>query len=561
MDADAPESRPPHGPPAAPAASIGAAVRATSLVTLASRVGGLARDLLVGLMFRDTALGTAFANAFAIPNLFRRLFGEGALSAAFIPEYTRALKTDRAAAGRLASLTILWLGIATSLLTVLGELVLLVLLFTLPRDPDRETAIGLTMTMLPFMPLICAAAVMSGMLQVHGRFGPAASGPLILNAFIIGVGLWFVLRHEVAGTGAAYAIGVATTLSGGSQVWWFVRLLRADVAWTRATAPARPAARAMLGRFIPVMIGAGTLQLNALMDIAIASYTLWVGPTLLGRPYPLDDTSGSILALTSRLYQFPLGVFGIAVASAIFPLLSRHADEPTAFIHTLRRGVRLSLFIALPASIGLILVRHDAVAVLVPTYSAVGKLRCADVLLGFAPGVWAYSLNHVLTRAFYALGDTRTPMRIALAMVAVNFALNITLIWWLREAGLAWSTSISAVLQTVVLWNVLGRRLRRAPGPHDPAAEPHAWNAETTAAVLRLIALGAAMAAAVLALLWAWPIDPAAAAWTDRAGALWRSQGLRALAATALGAAVYGGGALAWRLQELHWLLPRARAR
>lgn len=546
MDAQPPQPTPiPPASSPAPSAptgpSLGSAVRTTSLVTLASRIGGLARDMLVGLMFRDTALGSAFSFAFAVPNLFRRLFGEGALSAAFIPLYTRAHKNDPALAGALASLTLRWLGLATSALTVVAEVVLLILWAALPPDADRQTMILLTMVMLPFMPTICMAAIMSGMLQVHGRFGPASSGPLILNTFIIVVGLYFVLTKQAAGHAAAYSIAAATTLSGATQACWFYRLLTPHVRWTRATAPAAPQGREMVGKFIPVLIGAGTLQLNTFLDQLIATYTLWAGPKLFGADYPLSDASGTIIAMAGRLYQFPLGVFGIAVAAAVFPLLSRHADEPARFIDILRRGLRLSFFISLPAALGLILVRTDATAALVPTFSEEGKLRCAAVLMGFAPGVWAYSVNHVLTRAFYALGDTATPMRIAIAMVLVNVTLNLTLIWPMQEAGLAWSTSISAMLQTLVLLIILKRRLGAdLVGP--------IIDGPTARSLLRTLILAGIMALAVygVQLLWPTPDD-----------ARWSHHVARFLVTSAVGGAVFLIIARALRITELLQLLPR----
>jgi putative peptidoglycan lipid II flippase len=204
--------------------------------------------------------------------------------------------------------------------------------------------------------------------------------------------------------------------------------------WTRDFAAAAPAGRTVLQRFGPVALGLGTLQLNTFLDTLIAMWPTWVGPTILGAAYPLDEASNVILSLTARLYQFPLGVFGIAIASAAFPLLARHADNPPLFIETLRRGIRLSLFVGLPASAGLVLVRSDITSVLFghgsKGFSVEGLERSAAVLLGFAPAVWAYSLNHVLTRGFYARGDTRTPMRVSIAVMLLNLGLNVSLIWW-----------------------------------------------------------------------------------------------------------------------------------
>lgn len=525
-------------------------------MTLLSRVGGLVRDVLIGRIFGDTGLASSFAAAFAIPNMFRRLFGEGALSAAFIPEYTRACGPEAATvadrprpgepadpdhpAGALASLTLLWLGLATGALTVLVEAALLVLLLVLPHDAERALSFRLIMVMLPFMPLICITAILAGMLQVHGRFAASASGPLVLNGFIIAVGGYCLFTGTVGDVRVAYALGVATVLSGATQAFWFARLLRPHVRWTRRTAPAKEPARRMLRRFVPVMLGLGTLQLNAFLDTLVAMWPIWIGGTMLGMAYPLDDGSNIILSLTARLYQFPLGVFGIAVATAAFPMLARHADDPALFAATLRRGLRLSLFIGLPASAGLILVREPITRVLFSGgksgFSEDGLARSALVLAGFAPGIWAYSLNHVFTRAFYAKGDTRTPMRISICMVALNLTLNLTLIWWLREAGLAWATTASSIVQCIIL-GALCREKLGAPGIDRP----------TAAAFARIALATAVMAAVVLA---AQRILPTSGGWS---AAL-----LQLGISCAVGIGAYTAAAIALRGPEMGWLFKRA---
>ncbi|MFN0012668.1 MAG: murein biosynthesis integral membrane protein MurJ [Phycisphaerales bacterium] len=520
--------------------SLSRAVRAVFSVTLLSRVGGLVREVIVARIFGDTAIGSAFAAAFAIPNLFRRLFGEGALSAAFIPEYTRHVRDQPEQAHRLASLTLITLGLATGVLTVVVELLLLGLLVLLPHDAERALSLRLIMVMLPFMPFICIVAILAGMLQVHGRFAASATGPLVLNGFIIAFGLYFLLTNQVAQERPAYIIGAATVLSGLTQAMWFAVLLRPHVRWTREVRPALGSGRVMLNRFVPVLIGLGTLQLSAFIDTAITMYPLWFGPQFLGRAYPLDEKSAVILSAMQRLYQFPLGVFGIAVATAVFPLLARAAGDAEAFGSTLRRGMRLSLFIGLPASVGLVLVRHDLVAVLFGAgtnaagktgFSQEGVARSTLVLLGYAPAVWAYSLNHVLTRAFYALGDTRTPMRVSVGMVFVNLTLNCTLIWFLREAGLAWGTSICAIAQCTILAALLHRR---GHAPVDRAA----W-----AGALRILLATVVLVAVCALVLWALP-EPQT----------WWQRAVRLAAATSAGVAGFTVGALLLRVPELRWL-------
>lgn len=560
--------------PAARATTLAGAVRAVSGVTLLSRFGGLARDIVLVRTFGDTVVGSAFSSAFQIPNMFRRLFGEGALSAAFVPEYTDAVRAgDHDPAGpsatsashpteadRFASLVILALGVVTGAITVLVEVVLFGLLLLTAPNPEQRLSILLIAIMLPFMPLVCMTAIKAGMLQVHSRFGASMSGPLILNTFIIVVGGYCWFTGHLAGAKVAYVLAFATVLSGLTQLLYFARLLRPHFRFVRPLiarasdaqdplAPARPRARRMLRRFVPVMLGLGTLQLNAFIDTLISMWPIWVGPTLLGFAYPLDGSSAAIMTFTQRLYQFPLGVFGIAVATAAFPMLSRHAGEPEKFLHTIQRGVRLSLFIGLPASIGLALIREDAVSVLFgfgkSGFSSGGLTRSAAVLLGFSVGIWAYSLNHLFTRVFYARGDTRTPMNVSIAMVAVNLALNLTLIWdyraigvplHLREAGLAWSTSLCAMLQTLIL-----ARLSRRFLP------PHAMFDRVTVVGCAKVAL----AAAVMGLMvWAF-----LGIWGPRS--TWTQHAVSLGASVALGGVTFLAAAIALRTHELRWLFHR----
>jgi putative peptidoglycan lipid II flippase len=170
------------------------------------------------------------------------------------------------------------------------------------------------------------------------------------------------------------------------------------------------------------------------------------------------------VSFAQRLYQFPLGVFGIAVATAIFPALARLAEDRDAFVDVLRRGLRLVVFVGLPATAGLILVRGPLTTAIYQGghFTAADAGRVQFILIGYASAVWAYSMIHVLTRAYYARGETAVPVKVAVSMVGLNLALNCTLIWTpLREAGLAWSTAICAVIQVCLLAVLLRRRVER----------------------------------------------------------------------------------------------------
>lgn len=388
--------------------------------------------------------------------------------------------------------------------------------------------------------LICVAAILGGMLQAHGRFAPWAAAPIILNACILAAAAPFFGINDPDPRLWAYIIAAAIMVAGVIQLVWSLRMLGKRAVWTRRFGGIRDEARALSGRFFPALIGLGTLQLNALLDTVIAMWPNWVGPTVMGRPYPLDVSSNAVLFYAQRLYQFPLGVFGIAVATVAFPQLARAAGDATAFGRTLRNAARLSLFIALPASVGLALVRDDLVATvytgLGDGFSAEGAAKASRVVLGYAVAVWSYSLVHVLTRGFYALGDTRTPMRVAFLVVALNLTGNLLLIWPLGEAGLAWSTALTSVLQACVL-TVLLRSKAATPLLDRATAQAAGKTAVCTALMGGVVGL----------ILWIWPERTG---WSSHAGALGT--------AVVAGALVYAVCAKAAKAPELGWLLGRS---
>lgn len=520
-----------------------AAVRVVAGLTFVSRLGGLARDMASSRVLGDTAEGSAFAFAFLIPNLFRRLFGEGALSAAFIPIYTDEQGRDPTRSARFATVTIFLLAALTMTITLALEATLGLVLLLAPGSPERALTLRLTMVLLPYMPLVCTTALMGGMLQVHGRFAPAAGASIILNVVIIaGAAAAATLRVDRAT--AAYVMAGAALASGFGQLAWCTWALRPFVRWTRVAAGVGDSTRLMLKRFVPGAIGLGALQVNTMIDGLIASWPILVGPTIFGLAYPLDDRSNAVLGYTQRLYQFPLGVFGLAIATAVFPALARAAGNGALFSEMVRRGVRLSLFIGLPASAGLMIVRRDLVSVVFEggAFSSEGVDRAAFILMGYAGAVWAYSVNHTLVRAFYARGDTRTPLRISLATVALNLTGNVSLIWipGMGEAGLAWSTAISSTTQCVLL----SRALRGSmPGGR-------LLDGEDYAAIGRLA--GATMAMALVTL--------AAVALTPDLGG-WIGRLARLSVALGAGVASYGAACAALRTPELGWLLSRRSAR
>lgn len=540
---------------------LAAAIRIVSGFTLLSRFFGLARDILTAHLFGNSLIGSAFASAFAIPNIFRRLFGEGALSAAFIPEYVKARKSDPAIADRFAQHVVSLLFLVSGAITLIAEVILLILLLTgAGQDPERRLSFQLLILMLPMMPLVCLTAILGGMLQVQGKFGPPAAAPIILNLFQILAGGYFLfIRKSHDSSTPAYAVGAAALLASIAQVIWCMAALsrRPSLLPTRLTTtpddPITPHTRVMFSRFVPALIGLGTIQINTMLDQLWAMWPIWIGDTMLGHKYPLDETSNSVLSYAMRLYQFPLGVFGIAVATAILPLLSRSADNNADFQAVLKRGLRLSLFIGLPASIGLVLIREPIITVLFSGsstgFDTDGLTRASAVLTGFAPGVWAYSLNHVLTRAFYAKGDTSTPMKISMAMVALNLVLNLALIWPLREAGLAWATGLSAMIQTLILAAMVRKKLGVSP-----------LDLPTIRGMLLVLLATVLMALCVYGVLAYTPRALAALQleFIDPAIHMWRVNLILLITGTLTGMASFAAASLVLRLPELRWLFQRA---
>jgi putative peptidoglycan lipid II flippase len=456
--------------------------------TLLSRIAGLGRDAAISRTFGAGAVSSAFFFAFLIPNLARRLFGEGALSAAFLPAYSNLLQEDPARAKALASLTIAKLIVILGIVVILGELLLWALMTWAPQ-PDGT--FGLMMTMLPYMPLVCVVAVLGGILQTHGRFGPTAAAPILLNACMIAATLMFADVYTSV-ENHMMTVGIAVVVAGFLQVLWSLHALRDIHWWTSERACGKEDLRVMLQKLIPTIIGLGTMQLNTLFDSLIASYPVLIGSTIFGIAYPLGEGANASLNFASRLFQFPLGVFGIAVGTAIFPLLASQASNRDAFGDTVRRGLRLVVFIGLPASAGLMLVRDLLSGVVFQggLFTSGDTTEVSFILLGYGTAIWAYSMTHVLTRAFYAVDDMKTPVKIAVRMVALNVTLNMILIWTpLGTAGLAWSTAFCAVIQAGLLIRIIRKHVD-APADRSVVTS---WMKTAVATILMSLAVAFAL--------------------------------------------------------------------
>lgn len=522
--------------------------RTFAIITLVSRIFGLIRDALTARVLGTSAVATAFNNAFQFPNTFRRLFGEGALSAAFIPEYTQLTRDDPAMAHRFASLVIGAMSVLLGGLTLVVILILLGVLATVTLPEDGRRAVVLLVLMLPYMPLVCVTAILGGMLQVHGRFAAQAGAPVILNVCTIAaVAIVGVLLGASQWT-VALVTSIAVTLAGVLQLLWCLRDLSGRAVWSKMVEGARTPTKRMLARMGPVMLGLGAMQLCVLIESQVLlAWPLYVGGSMVHVPwaseaiaYPLDTGAGAVLGYAQRLYQFPLGVFGIALATAVFPLLARQSNDPGKFLETLRRSIRLSLFIGLPATAGMLLVRTDLVAVLFlgKKFTADDVERTAHVLMMYAMAIGAFSLTHVLTRAFYAKGLMALPTKLALVTVVLTLALDVVLMWPMREAGLALSASIAAGVQcALLLW--FAHRMHPGMPTLDRA---------TLLSVGRTVIGTALMVVVLLAGARIVP-HPHVGDWTGHL--------IRLAADVVIGGSAYMGYALVFSRTELGWMTER----
>jgi putative peptidoglycan lipid II flippase len=511
--------------------------RTNSALTLVSRCMGLIRDGAISRLFGAGEFASAFYFAFLIPNLFRRLFGEGALAAAFLPSYTKLQLQDPQLARAFATLTIAKLLTLLGAITIIGELVLLAITAS---QESPSNSLQLTMVMLPYMPLVCLVAIFGAMLHVHDKFGPTAAAPIILNGFMIGAAYGFIglfsnqLFHLVW-------IGIAVVLAGVVQVGWSLVALRRFGWFTKKTKPAETELKTMMRRMLPMIVGLGTLQLNTLIDGLVANWTNIFGKSFFfGLEYPLGEGAMASVTWAQRLYQFPLGVFGIAVATAIYPLLAKQSNDNDTFSSTIKRGLRLVIFIGLPASAGLLIVGEPLAAVVFQgnNFTSANAAEVGTILLGYATAVWAYSMTQILTKGFYAKDDAMIPVKIALFCVGLNFVLNALLIWTpLNTSGLAWSTAICGVIQAGILLCLIRKYVS---SPLDSSVL-QSWRATTILTI--------AMSVVV------WLIIE----YTWQTGGAWLQAFISLIAGVVGGLVVFGFGSVLLRRPELHWALGRTK--
>ena len=438
-----------------------AGVKVMAGLTLLSRIFGMVRAMAITSLGAKAAVD-AFVMAWRIPNLFRRLFGEGALSAAFVPVFTEtAERQGEPAAARLFANTFGLMAAGLTGVLVVIEAGLLVWHLVSPGDENRQLLLGLLAVMMPFMLTVCLLALGSAALNCRKHFAFPAAAPVLLNVFVIAAA-WFV-SPAVAGSlpGRLYVVGVSVTAAGVVQFLLLLRLLRRLGLPTRPRLrPIEPGIRDMLRRMAPMIVGLGFLQIAELGESLVA----WVFRAtetastirLLGRELSLPLDAGVLVRLDAAryLYQLPLGVLAMSLGVAVFPLLSRYAargDLPN-LRDAFNRAVRLALMEGLATGVALLVLANPITKLIYRhgAFTAADAANAAEILRMYALGMWAYCVYPTVVRVFYAMGDNTTPLKTA-CVLAVPHLLMVGLGVWLPGVWL-WVPKVRVCLPAPEVW-------------------------------------------------------------------------------------------------------------
>ena len=426
-----------------------------SAFTLISRFFGFFRDLAITyyLGASTSFAADAYNMGFSFPNLFRRIFGEGAFASAFVPAYSKALTTDgEEVADVLAADAMAVLAAGALGVTLVAELTMPWLMYAIApgfHGEKHDLAVRLTQIMMPYLPCMAIYAHLSGVLNGRNRFILSAAAPILLN-------LWTLIAVWPAKTTleAAYYASVGVVIAGISQaalLWWGVRRSGANVnfRWPRLT----PEIRKLILLAVPGSIAASATQVNIFVSSMMVSQV---------------NGARSWLAVCDRLYMLPQGLVGVAVGVALLPQLSRavHARDREASQGAIDEAIVFSMALTLPAAAALLAMPFFLIDALYTrgAFTAFDAHATADALRQYAWGVPAFVLAQLFSRVFFASQDTKTPMRYALISVAVNVVAGVSLFYLIGVPGIAAATSLAAWVNVLMMVTTLGKRGLYTPG-------------------------------------------------------------------------------------------------
>lgn len=428
-----------------------------SLLTVVSRIFGLVRDQTVALFLGTSHHADAFYIAYRIPNLLRRLTGEGAVSAAFIPVFTSYVREhSREDAVRLVHRSFYGLGTFLAATTLLGiifsEPLIKFFAFGFTRVPGKiEMTSDMNRIMFPYMLAVGLYALSLGVLNSYRVFGPGALAPALFNLCVIASA--FLLSPHVSHP--AFALSLGVLLGGVVQFALQVPfLLRQGVTFRPALSFQDPTLVRMGRLLIPVTFGAGIVQINLLIDTQFASF--------------LGEGAAAAFSIADRLMEFVLGAYSVALVTAVLPTLSEQAAEKRLdqLKGTLLFGARMVTFITVPSTLGLILLRQPIIEVLFQhgAFGARSTQLTATALLYLTVGLTAFSLVKLVVAAFYALQNTKAPVQCAALALLVNLGANFVFFRPLGVGGPPLATTVAAFFNLALLWWIFSRRWGGLPG-------------------------------------------------------------------------------------------------
>ena len=491
--------------------SLTRAIATVGGFTLISRVTGFVRDILIAALLGAGPVADAFFVAFKLPNFFRRLTGEGALTVAFVPMFAGSLEADgrKAAVDFAAEVQAVLLAVLLAFLLAIEVAMpwaMLVLAPGFADEPERFVlAVELTRITCPYLPLISLVALWGGILNSLDRFWAMAAAPILLNLVLIAALVLAAGRAETPGHALAWGVALA----GVVQALFLAEACRREGVLPRLRRPRlTPEVRRLLKLMLPAALGAGVVQVNLLVDVVLASL--------------LPAGSVSFLYYADRVVQLPLGVVGVAIGTALLPMLARQvrSGNETEAAGTQNRAIEMGLLLTLPAAAALLVIADPLTAVLFERgrFAAADGDATAAAMAAFAAGLPAFVLIKAFQPGFFARRDTATPVKVAVVGVLANLAFNLVLMPLFAHVGIALATTLAAWLNAGLLGWLLMRRGHFRP------------DARLRRRALRIAAAAAAMAVAV------WAAARGLEPWLTAGSA----EGVAALAAViAVGLAVY----------------------
>lgn len=426
-------------------------------LTLVSRIGGFARDILLARVLGAGGVADAWQLAFQLPNLFRRLFAEGAFASAFVPLFNRHMAEDESEAKRFAGEV---LAVLLPILVVFGAVMMLAMPWVLwafaNEDLRGDTAtFDLAVTMgriaFPYLMFMSLATLVAAILNSLSRFAAAAAAPILLNICLLTALVWGALQAPGEATRAATGVGlaIAVSVSGLLQLawlYWFMR--RAGFRIPRLTPRVTQRVKEMGVLIVPAVFGAGVYQISRFIDLAFIRV--------------LPDGSLTYMAMADRWNQLPLGIIGIALGTAILPALSRYISksEDEEAVRLQANAIELAMLLTLPCAVALFITGFAFVKAFMQgqAFTAEDARVTGMVTSALVVGLPAYVLVKVLTPNFFARKDTRTPVYTAGASLVVTVGLNFALVPTLGVVGLALAGAVGAWVNIALLGGILARR-------------------------------------------------------------------------------------------------------